>query len=409
VFLVGFLLFGAASALCGLAPTIYWLIAARVVQGVGGALVQANTGALITHAFPPRERGRALGLNSSMVSAGLLSGPLIGGVITQYLGWRWAFYVNVPISAIAAPVGWRLLRPSAVSREQRLDLPGAFLFLAAVVALLLGLNQGDTWGWTSPATVGTFLLCVLAAVAFVVVELRVPQPMVDLTMFRNQAFSAAVASAFLGFLAIAPVILLMPFYYQLVLGVSVDASGLLLVAIPATTVFLAPLSGVLSDRVGTRLLASAGLLIEAVGLGSLVFLSQEGPAIVAAAHLVIVGVGVALFQTPNSSALFSSVSRSRLGLVGGFQALTRNLGQSLGQAIAGVAWTMVVVGVSGAATAVDAPPAAMMTGFRAVFAWSAALTLVGAIVSLFGRPRGQRTREPRAALPEPVGAGEAAG
>jgi EmrB/QacA subfamily drug resistance transporter len=402
VFLAGFLLFGLSSALCGLAPSIYWLIAARVVQGIGGALVQANTGALLTQAFPANERGRALGLNSSFVSAGLLSGPIIGGLITQYVGWRWAFFVNVPISVVAAPLGWRLLRPSPVARGQRFDPAGAALFMLACSALLLGLNQGETWGWTSPLTVGVLGLAVLAAVAFVFVETRVPQPTVDLRLFGNRGFSAATASAFLGFLALAPVILLMPFYYQLVLNVPVDQSGLLLIAIPATTVFLAPISGTLSDRLGTRLLASAGLLIEAAGLATLIFLPQEGPAVLVALRLVVVGVGTAIFQSPNSSALFGSVPPSRLGLVGGFQALTRNLGLSLGQTVAGVVWSSVVLaaaaGSAGPGGAIAAPPEAMLVGFSTVFAASTVLVVLAAGVSLLGRPR--TPRRPAPARPE---------
>lgn len=387
VFLGGFLLFGAASALCGLAPTIQWLIAARVLQGIGGALVQANTGALLTQAFPLRERGRALGLNSSVVSSGLLSGPLIGGLITAYFGWRWAFYVNVPISAVAAVVGWRLLRPSPMDRGQRFDLLGATLFFLAVVTVSLGLSQGATWGWQSPWTLGVFVVSAVALVTFVVVEQRVAQPTIDLTLFRNRAFTAAAVSAFLGFLAISTVVLLMPFYYQLVLRVSVEQSGVLLIAIPATVVFIAPISGALSDRLGVRLLASLGLLLEAAGLATLVLLPSSGPAIFAAARLILVGVGVALFQSPNSSALFGSVPPNRLGLVGGFQALTRNLGQSLGQAAAGVAWSAVVLSASGGLSAVEAPPEAMMAGFRFVFSWATGLTLVALAISLLGRPR----------------------
>ncbi|MDQ3701408.1 MAG: MFS transporter [Chloroflexota bacterium] len=391
VFLGGFLLFGAASALCGLAPTIQWLIAARVLQGIGGALVQANTGALLTQAFPLRERGRALGLNSSVVSSGLLSGPLIGGLITAYFGWRWAFYVNVPISAVAAVVGWRLLRPSPVDRGQRFDFLGATLFFLAVVAVSLGLSQGATWGWQSPSTLGVFVVSAVAIVAFVVVEQRVAQPTIDLTLFRNRAFTTAAVSAFLGFLAISTVILLMPFYYQLVLLVSVEQSGVLLIAIPATVVFIAPISGALSDWLGVRLLASLGLLLQAVGLATLVLLPSSGPAIFAAARLVLVGVGLALFQSPNSSALFGSVPPDRLGLIGGFQALTRNLGQSLGQAAAGVAWSAVVLSVSGAQSAIEAPPEAMMAGFRLVFSWATGLTLVALAISLLGRPAEHRT------------------
>jgi EmrB/QacA subfamily drug resistance transporter len=402
VFLAGFLLFGAASALCGLAPTIQWLIAARVLQGIGGAMVQANTGALLTQAFPLRERGRALGLNSSVVSSGLLSGPLIGGLITAYFGWRWAFYVNVPISAVAAVVGWRLLHPSPVDRGQRFDVLGATLFFLAVVTVSLGLSQGATWGWQSPWTLGVFAVSAVAIVTFVVVEQRVAQPTIDLTLFRNRAFTAASVSAFLGFLAISTVILLMPFYYQLVLGVSVEHSGVLLIAIPATVVFIAPISGALSDRLGVRLLASLGLLLEAAGLASLVLLPSSGPAIFAAARLVLVGVGLALFQSPNSSAMFGSVPPNRLGLVGGFQALTRNLGQSLGQAVAGVAWSAVVLSVSGAQSAIEAPPEAMMAGFRLVFSWATGLTLVALAISLLGRPAEQGTRSRQYAVEAPA-------
>ncbi|MGH2368907.1 MAG: MFS transporter, partial [Chloroflexota bacterium] len=289
--------------------------------------------------------------------------------------------------AIAAPVGWRLLRPSPVAKDQRFDPVGAALFLLAAVLLLLGLNQGDAWGWGSPLTLALFALVVLTAAAFIWVERRVEQPTVDLTLFRNRAFAAAVSSAFLGFLALSPVILLMPFYYQLVLDVPVDQSGLLLIAIPATVVFLAPVSGALSDRFGSRLIASLGLLLETIGLATLIFLPADGPAIFAAARLILVGIGIALFQSPNSSALFGSVPPSRLGLVGGFQALTRNLGQSLGQAVAGVMWSGVVLSAAVVASAVEAPPEAMLAGFRVVFTWSTALAVAAMLVSLLGRPR----------------------
>ena len=388
VFLAGFLVFAISSALCGLAPTVGLLIAARVVQGIGGALMQANMAALLTQAFPASERGRALGMNSSIVSVGLLSGPVIGGFITEHFGWRWAFYVNVPICIVAAPTGWRLLRKSPVVHGQRFDPAGATLFLLAAVTLLLGLNQGETWGWASPAILGLLVGAIVCAAAFLWVESRVPQPTIDLSLFRNRGFSAAALSAFLSFLAISPVTLLMPFYYQLVLGLPADETGLLLVAIPATVALLAPLSGSLSDQFGSRIIASAGMAIEALGLFLLVFLPASGSPLSAALRLVVVGVGLAFFQSPNSSALFGSVPRSRLGLVGGFQALTRNLGQSLGQVVSGAVWTILVLAAAvDAPSAVQAPAEAMMTGFRAVFAGSAALGLVAMVTSAVGRPR----------------------
>ncbi len=198
----------------------------------------------------------------------------------------------------------------------------------------------------------------------------------------------AAATAFLSFLALSPVTLLMPFYFELVLRLPADQAGLLLVAIPATVACIAPFSGALSDYLGPRLIASAGLLVETLGLALLIFLPATGGALAAAARLVIVGAGQALFQSPNSSALFGSVPRSRLGLVGGFQALTRNLGQSLGQVLAGTLWTMVVMAAAGNAAhvAVEAPPAAMMAGFRAVFTVSTALAAAAVVVSLARPP-----------------------
>jgi EmrB/QacA subfamily drug resistance transporter len=389
VFLGGFVIFALGSGLSGLAPGLGWLIAARVLQGIGSALIQANSSALVTQAFPASERGRALGMIGSIVSAGLLSGPMIGGIITEYIGWRWAFYVNVLISAIATPAGWRLLRPVPVARGQRFDFAGATLFIVAVGSLMLGLNQGPIWGWLHPVTAGFLLASVLSSVVFFMVERRVPQPTVDLNLFKNRGFTAAVGSGFLSFLALSTTILLMPFYFTLVLGLRTDETGFLLVASPAAVMLLAPLSGWLSDRFGSRTIASLGLLCEFAGLIWLVFLPVQGSPLWAVAPLVVIGIGVAFFNSPNSSAMFGSVPPSRFGLVGGFQALTRNLGQSIGQTIAGVLWSIVVLAAAGGAATVatQAPPEAMIAGFRVVFAWSATLTLIALFISLLARPR----------------------
>lgn len=393
VFLAGFVVFALGSGLCGLAPSVGWLIAARVVQGIGSALVQANSGGLVTQAFPASERGRALGLIGSIVSLGLLTGPLVGGVITEYAGWRWAFYVNVAISAIATPAGWRLLRASPPAHGQRFDPAGALLFLVAVAALMLGINQGADWGWSSASTLGVLGVSTLAAAAFIWVERRVDQPTVDLALFRNHGFATAVAAGFLSFLALSAVILLMPFYFRFVLGLRSDETGLLLIATPATVMLLAPVSGALSDRFGSRVIASIGLAVEVIGMLSLVFLPEAGNPLWAAARLGLVGIGIALFQSPNSSAMFGSVPSSQLGLVGGFQALTRNLGQSLGQTVVGVLWSVVVLAAAGTAgsaagqAAIQAPVEAMMAGFRAVFILSTAFAAGALLISLFARPR----------------------
>jgi EmrB/QacA subfamily drug resistance transporter len=409
VFLTGFLLFAGSSALCGLAPSIGWLVAARVLQGIGGALVQANSPALVTQAFPSSERGRALGIVSAIVSVGLLSGPMVGGLITQYLGWRWAFYVNVPISIVATAVGVRLLRPSLRQPGQRFDIAGAALFLLAVVALLLMLTTGPSQGWRSPRTLALAALALAGIGAFLGVERRVDQPMLDLTLFANQGFRAAALAAFLNFLALAQVILLMPFYLQRVIGLPVSQAGILMAAIPATNMFVAPFSGTLSDRLGSRMIASLGLVIECIGFLLLLTLRRSEPAVLVAARLVLLGFGLGLFNSPKSSALFGSVPRTRLGVVGGMQALTRNLGQSLGQAVAGALWTAVLGALAGhtIATAVAAGNAdalsqavpAALTAFRINFGLSLGLAIVALLVSLLARPS-ESTRSRGHAGPE---------
>ncbi|HEX2037674.1 MAG TPA: DHA2 family efflux MFS transporter permease subunit [Chloroflexota bacterium] len=403
VFLTGSTLFAVGSGLCGLAPTLGWLIAARAVQGAGAALVQANGRALVTQAFPAAERGTAQGVFGSFVQAGLLSGPVVGGLITEYAGWRWAFYANVAIGAVAIPAGWKLLRPSPAAAGQRFDLAGAALFVAAVGSLLLALNQGARLGWGHPVTLGLLATAALACAAFVAVEGRTAQPMVDLTLFRNRAFSGAALSCWLGFLASSGPVLLMPFYCTLILGLRVDEVGLVLAAAPATTLLLAPVGGTLADRFGTRSVAALGQALTVAGLVSLVFLPQ-GPAgggalaeaLRTAVSLGVVGAGQALFNAPNSAALFDAAPASRMGLVGGLWALTRNLGGAIGQATAGVLWSVVVLAAAGGeiATATQAPPEAMLTGFRTAFAWAACLSFAALLVWLSGQPGRSGTLRP---------------
>jgi Na+/melibiose symporter-like transporter len=268
---------------------------------------------------------------------------------------------------------------------------------------MLALNQGAGLGWASPATLGLFAASALAGVAFRTVEQRAAQPMVDLTLFRCRAFSGAVVSCWLSFLAVSSTILLMPFYFAFVLGLRAGEAGLALAAAPATTLVLASVGGALADRFGARPVAALGQAVAALGLASLVFLPERpvdggalAPALRAAASLGAVGAGLALFNVPNSAALFDASPASRMGLVGGLWALTRTTGGAIGQATAGVLWSAVAVAAAGGATAVatEAPPAAMLVGFRAVFAGSALLSLAALLVWLGGQPDRPGGRRP---------------
>ena len=394
VFLGGFVVFAVGAGACAVAPSLSWLVVARVLQGVGGAFVQANSGALVTQVFPARERGRALGLIGSFVSAGALMGPVFGGLITEHWGWRSAFLLIVAVSAIATPAGWRLLRRSPVRPGQRFDPFGAALFIAATGGLMLALNSGAAVGWSALPTVALGVGTIVASAAFIAVERRVSQPTVDLTLFQNRGFSAAVASAFLSFTAVSFNMLLMPFYFQYVLNEPPDRTGLFLIGAPLTMMVMAPIGGWLADRSGFLVITAIGLGIEVVSLGSLTLLGMDTNPLVVMGQLMLVGLALALFNSPNSSALFGSVPPSHLGLVGGFQALSRNLGQSIGQSIAGVIWSIGTVAALGDAvvgSTHQAPPEAMMAGFRLAFGVSTVIAGAALVVSVLARPRATST------------------
>jgi EmrB/QacA subfamily drug resistance transporter len=400
VFLAGLIIFTVASALCGLAPSLDWLVAARVLAGIGGAMTQANSAGLIAQAFPAEQRGRALGLNGAIVSAGLLSGPVIGGLIIQAIGWNWIFFLNVPLGIAATIFGARLLRETGIQPGQRFDLAGAALFMALVVGLLLTLNWGGQQGLT-PTVLGLALLTLAVGVVFAVVEARAPQPMLEFRLFANPGFRAASIAAFLSFLGISHTQLLLPFYLQDVLGLLPSQVGLVLVTIPSSLLVLGPLAGALSDRIGSRVLASVGLVVTATGLLSLATLGAETPVALVVARLMLVAVGMGCFGTPNSSALFGSLPRERYGVGGAYQSLTRNLGQSIGQTMAAALWSAVVVSSSGGLSTAEAPVPALLDGFAVAFTVAAGIVLCGAVVSYFARP----TRP----APAPAPVAEAAG
>jgi EmrB/QacA subfamily drug resistance transporter len=387
VFLTGFVIFAAGSALCGVAPSLGALIAGRLIQGAGGAMLQANSSGLVTQAFPSTERGRALGLNSAIVSAGHLSGPVVGGLIIDWFGWQWLFFVSLPIAAAATLVGWRLLRETPRRTGQRFDLAGAALFMLLMIGLLLTLNRGGQDGWTTPAVLGLLAGTIAAAALLVLVERRAAQPLIDVGLFRNAGVRAAILSGFLVFVSISQSQLLMPFYLQLALGLTAAQVGLVLVTQPATLMVLAPISGSLSDRLGSRLLASAGAAIAAGGLLSLATLSADSAVSEVVVRMLVLALGLALFSSPNTSALFGSLPRERYGVAGAYQSLTRNLGQAVGQTLAATLWTAVVTANAGGLAAAAAPPAALIAGFRAVWVVAAALVAVAAVVSLVARPR----------------------
>ncbi len=335
VYLWGFVIFIVGSGLCGMAPSALILVICRGLQALGAAMLFSNSPAILTKAFPAQQRGQALGIQATMTYLGLTVGPSLGGWLTSAFSWRTVFYINVPVGLLGLYLSWRFVPRDEVARTERFDVTGAILFMAGLVALLLGLDQGAAWGWTSAPILALLGLAVVLLAAFVWVELHQSSPMLDLTLFRAWPFSASVLSALANYIGLYALLFLLPFYLINGRGLSPAQAGLLLSAQPIVMAIAAPISGTLSDRVGARWLSTLGMLILAGGLFFLSTLVADTPLGWVAAGLAICGLGTGIFISPNSSALMGSAPRSRQGIASGVLATARNVGQVLGIGMAG--------------------------------------------------------------------------
>lgn len=394
LWMLGLLIFTAGSAMCGAAPTLLLLVIFRAFQGIGGALLMSNSTAMLTRAFPENERGRVLGLNAVVVALGVSAGPTIGGLITSSLSWRWIFYVNVPIGILGLTATWFVLKEPVRlhAGRQKFDPVGAIVLSVGIIAVMLGLSFGQEAGWSSPQIIGLFIVGIALLITFVFIERRVSDPIVDLRLFRNRLFAAANVSSLLSFLALFAVSFLLPFYLEELRGYSVLEAGLLLTPVPLAVSVVAPISGWLSDRFGSRVLSSAGLAIATFGLWLLTGLDAHSSLFDMIWRLVITGIGQGLFQSPNNNAVMGSVPRERRGIGSGFLSTVRVVGQSLSVAVAGAVFASYGASHAGAILSSShghLPPqqlAALQTtflnGFHTALIVSMAIASIGVVTSL---------------------------
>ena len=382
VMLGGMLVLGFGGILSTLAPDLNWLYGTRVLQGAGAAALQAVGPALLVAAFPREERGKAMGVNVTMVSVGLMLGPALGGLITGTIGWRYVFLLPVPMMMLAAVLGWRILRESPRSEGERFDYAGTLLLALWVVPLFFVLNQGPKVGWNSGLIPALMVVTGVMLAVFLVAQMKASHPVLALSVFRNRQFSMAVLIALLNFMAFGATVLLLPFMLQSQMGLEVTKVGLLMAVISLSTLVFASAGGILADKYGPRLTVTAGLLMRAAGLIAIGLLAVGATVPVLILPMVAVGVGQALFQPPNATAMLSALPPNRAGLAGGFLALSRTFGMSLGQAMGGAVFTTVVVGVAAVSSALDAPPEVMADGFRVSLVGAGVILLVAAGLAL---------------------------
>jgi len=340
VYIWGFVIFVASSALCGAAWSPAALIFFRGLEGIGAAILAANASAIVSRNIPSEERGRAFGLVSMLTYLGLTVGPSLGGWLAHAFGWRVIFYINVPVGALALALGWIFI-PEETSAEtgKRFDIPGAVIFLAGLTAFLLGLNKGATWGWSSPAILVLLVGAVALLVVFIQVERRSPEPMLDLSLFRVPLFSMSTISAILNYICVYSITFLMPFYLIQGRGMNSAEAGLILTVQPILMAITAPISGTLSDRIGSRLPGMVGMAILGIGLFLLSRLGPGSPLWLVGLGLGIAGFGTGAFISPNTSTLMGSAPRSRQGVASGVLGTARNLGMVLGIGLAGAILT----------------------------------------------------------------------
>jgi len=381
IYLSGFGVFVISSMLCGLAKDVAWLVAFRALQALGAAMLAANSPAILTKNFPPAQRGRALGLQATMTYLGLTVGPSLGGWLASEWGWPIVFYINIPVGLAAFLLSWRAIPNDTVRRPaEKFDLAGATLFLSGLSALLLGLNQGHNWGWGSSPILALLFGSVLLLALFLWVERRSSSPMLDLGLFKHHIFTLTAASAVLNYIGVYSGIFLMPFYLIQGLGLTSAQAGLILTAQPVIMAIIAPISGTLSDRVGTRLPAILGMTILTCGLLLLARLDSGSPQSLIMASLGVVGLGTGMFISPNNSALMGSASRNRQGIAAGILATARNFGMVLGVGLAGAVFTTILAIHQPSGSGGSTQPG-LFEAIRVSFIVAAGITFLGVFTS----------------------------
>ncbi len=402
-YVAGLVVFTVASVLCGLAPDALSLVGARIIQGVGGALLMATSTAIVTDAFPRRELGRALGINAMVIGAGLMLGPILGGFLTLF-GWRMVFWFNVPFGVVGALIAAMVL----VDPEQRaaghsFDLAGSALYLVGLLGLMISLAFGGLYGWTAPWVLGGILTFLLAAPVFVWVEWRSPEPLLDLNLFRNRLFAMGNLTGLLNGIARNSVLFLLVFYLQGAKGLDPVTAGIMLAPLAVGLLVLSPISGALADRFGSRELATLGMVVTAIGLAGLMTLQVDTPYWQLALWQLIIGAGSGLFNSPNTSAVMGVVPPAQRGVGAGARMMLTQSGFVISIALAiGLVTTAmdpkvllaVFSGTQVGAQGIDLDP--FISALHVAFAAGVVASLIGAGVSLMrgGHQSWEPDREP---------------
>ena len=337
---IGFVVFSVGSLFCGMSSTAGLMIASRVIQAIGAGLLQANSVALITHAFPASERGKAIGIQGAVQAISMSVGPFVGGILIATVGWRAIFYVNIPIGILGTLAALFILPPNhKVEKKEKVDYLGTVLFASGLAFIVLAFNEGVKLGWGSHTITMYFVSGIVLLTLFILTELKVEYPLIDLKLFKNSTFLLGNLTGMLSYYVLFAVMFLMPFYLEKVLGYSVALTGTLLTPIPLAMAVVAPFSGHISDKYGPRIMTTSGMLISALACLALMSMGVSAQLPILVTVLVLLGIGMGLFTPPNNSAIMGSAPKEKLGVAGGVLNMMRSLGLIFGVDISGVVFT----------------------------------------------------------------------
>ena len=373
IFVLGIVVFTLASLWCGLSDSETMLITARIAQGVGAAMMNPATLSSIAATFPPTERGMAIGIWAGVSALALAIGPLVGGLLTQHLSWNWIFFVNIPVGIVGIAASYAFIRESKDETHVRLDLPGLLTSALALFALTYGLIEANTYGWGSGRIVGSFVVAVLALIAFVVLERHQNAPMLDLSLFRNTTYAGANLAMLLVALSMFGVFFFVSLYMQNVLGYSAVEAGAAFLPMTILIILVAPVAGKASDRFGSRWLMTGGMVLLSVQLLYLSQLSADASFWNLLPGFLCGGLGMALTMTPTAAAATRAVPVEKSGVGSAVLNAMRQVGGSIGIALMGA----ILAHEAGGRIGVDA----FMDGFERALLVGAIIAFVGSIVA----------------------------
>ena len=373
IFTYGLVIFTVASLLCALSPSAYFLIAFRVLQGIGTAMIFVTGLAIITSVYPPQHRGKAIGINIAAVYVGLSVGPVLGGLMTQYLGWRSLFLLMVPFGLLVIGIIlWKLHEEWAASKGEKFDYWGSLLYSLMLFLVMYGfssLPHIDGWAMLILGIVGFF--------AFLRWELRTKSPVFNVRLFKNTAFTFSSLAALINYSATFAVTLLLSYYLQYIKGLDPQTAGIVLVAQPIIMAITAPMAGRMSDRIDARIIATAGMATVTIALFIMTFIDFTTPLINIILGLAVLGLGFGLFSSPNTNVIMGSVQRKFYGVASATVSTMRLIGQTLSIGIA----TLVFVLLIGRVQITPDQFPALMESIQLCFAVFTALCFIGIFVS----------------------------